>query len=79
MPSLLHISFAIDHEFMFLSVETCARHLMSSVGVDTIKDARPPVAPASHTFAKDVGEPGGSESSVRVRLYVTKSSALSAP
>jgi hypothetical protein len=52
---------------------------MSSVGADTTNDARPPVAPASQTFAKGVGEPDGSESSASVRLYVTKRSALSAP
>lgn len=52
---------------------------MSSVGADTTNDARPPVAPASHIFEKEVGDAGDSERKVSVRLYVTKRRALSAP
>jgi hypothetical protein len=79
MPSLLHMSFAIDHDVMFLSVDTCARHFMSSVGADTTNDANPPVAPAMKTFENDVGDVGESDRSASVRLYVTNKRALSAP
>jgi hypothetical protein len=56
------------HELVFLSVETCARHFMSSVGADTTNEARPPVAPASQTLEKDVGEVEESERRAKVRL-----------
>jgi hypothetical protein len=69
----------MDHEVACLSVETCARHFISSVGADTTKEANPPVAPASQTFANEFGAEGESERSVRVRLYVMKRRALSAP
>jgi hypothetical protein len=64
---------------MFRSVDTWARHLMSSVGADTTNEAKPPVAPASQTLASEAGAVGESERRVRVRLYVMHSSALSAP
>lgn len=43
-------------------VSSCARHLMNSVGEDTVQLATPPAAPASHTLYNDV--PLGSVGSV---------------
>ena len=48
---------------------TCARHLISSVGADTTKVARPPAAPASQILERDWDGAEGVESgSSRVRL-----------
>lgn len=64
--------------------DTCARHLISSVGELITQDASPPTAPAMNVVYRFVAGPGesglypGLRKAV-VRLYVMKRSALRAP